>query len=126
MSYPRPLSPHIQIYKPQLTSMLSILHRLTGIDLAVGVFVFVYWITAVALGEPAFIQAQEHFGSWYGQIALFKWSFCFFYHLCNGIRHLVWDAGLGFELPIAYRSGWFVFYGSIGITLCTWGYIYLI
>jgi succinate dehydrogenase / fumarate reductase cytochrome b subunit len=125
MPYPRPLSPHLQIYKPQLTSILSIIHRFTGIALTIGVLVFVSWIMAIALSEAAFMSVQLHFKSWYGQISLFGWSFCFFFHLCNGIRHLFWDAGLGLDLPQVYRSGWFVLYGSLSLTLGTWGYIYL-
>lgn len=126
MLYPRPLSPHLQIYKPQLTSMLSIAHRFTGIALVFGIFALVYWITSVALGEPIFTKTQSYFSNWYGQIALFGWSFCFFFHLCNGIRHIFWDAGFGLELPHVYRSGWLVIYGSISLTLFIWGYVYLI
>jgi succinate dehydrogenase / fumarate reductase cytochrome b subunit len=125
MSYSRPLSPHLQLYKPQLTSILSIIHRFTGITLVIGLFAFVCWIMAVALGEPTFNKIQSYFRSWYGQSALFGWSFCFFYHLCNGIRHLFWDIGLGLNLSIVYRSGWLVLYSSITLTLCSWGYIFL-
>ncbi|MBL0942405.1 MAG: succinate dehydrogenase, cytochrome b556 subunit [Alphaproteobacteria bacterium] len=126
MPYLRPLSPHLQIYKPQLTSILSIVHRFTGIALVFGIFALVYWIMSIALGESTFIKAQSYFRSWYSQIFLFGWSFCFFFHLCNGVRHIFWDTGFGLELPHVYRSGWLVLYGSISLTLCTWGYIYLI
>ncbi|HMB76297.1 MAG TPA: succinate dehydrogenase, cytochrome b556 subunit [Kiloniellaceae bacterium] len=121
----RPLSPHLQVYRPQLTSSLSILHRITGAALAVGTLLLVYWLAAAASGTEAFESAQGFFGSFFGQLLLFGWSIALFYHLCNGIRHLFWDAGLGFELPEVYRSGWAVVIATGVLTLLTWiiGYI---
>jgi succinate dehydrogenase / fumarate reductase cytochrome b subunit len=116
----RPLSPHLQVYKPQITSVLSILHRLTGIALAVGTLLLVYWLVAAASGAEAFAAAQEFVGSAIGMIVLFGWSVALFYHLCNGIRHLVWDAGYGFELPDVYRSGWAVVIATVALTLVSW------
>jgi succinate dehydrogenase / fumarate reductase cytochrome b subunit len=116
----RPLSPHLQIYRPQLTSMLSILHRLTGIALAAGTLLLVYWVTAAAAGPEAFASAQGFMGSWLGILLLLGWSFAFFYHLCNGIRHLAWDAGLGFEIKTAYATGWLVVAASAGLTVIAW------
>jgi len=113
----RPLSPHLQIYKPQLTSVLSILHRGTGLALAFGTLFLVWWLVAAATSDAAFANAQWFFGSWLGLLMLLGWTFCFFYHLSNGIRHLVWDAGYGFELPNAYRSGWTVVGASLVLTL---------
>src|SRR5690554_6901256 len=104
----RPLSPHLQIYRPQLTSVMSILHRATGIVVAVGTLLLVYWLAAAAAGPEAFATAQAFVGSPVGLVLLFGWSVSLFYHLCNGIRHLAWDAGYGFELPTVYRSGWAV------------------
>nr|MBS0020930.1 succinate dehydrogenase, cytochrome b556 subunit [Gammaproteobacteria bacterium] len=113
----RPLSPHLQIYKPQLTSVLSILHRLTGVALVVGTIPFVYWLGALAAGPESFANAQALFGSVVGQIILIPWVFALFYHLCNGVRHLFWDVGLGFELKSIYTSGTIVLVAALGLTL---------
>ncbi len=113
----RPLSPHLQIYKWPLTMATSILHRGTGLALAVGTIFLVWWLAAAASGEQAFAPAQWFFGSWLGLIFLFGWCFCFFYHLCNGIRHLVWDAGHGFEIQSAYRASQIVIAAAIVLTL---------
>ena len=116
----RPLSPHLQVYRPQMTSILSILHRMTGVALTLGIFVFVYWLAAAASGPEAFATAQGLIGSWIGLLLLLGWSVCLFYHLCNGIRHLFWDAGWGYELPVAYRSGYAVLAGAVVLTLISW------
>ena len=113
----RPLSPHLQIYKPQLTSVLSIVHRVTGVVLVVGTIPFVYWLAALAGGAESFATAQAWFGSIVGQILLFPWVFALFYHLCNGIRHLIWDTGRGFELRTLYISGTIVLAVALGLTL---------
>ena len=104
----RPISPHLQVYKPQLTSVLSILHRITGVALAVGTILLVYWLIAAAAGPEAYATAQALIGSWLGRILLFGWTFALYFHLTNGIRHLFWDAGFGFELKTVYASGWTV------------------
>ncbi|MBI3451611.1 MAG: succinate dehydrogenase, cytochrome b556 subunit [Rhodospirillales bacterium] len=117
---PRPLSPHLQIYKPQLTSVLSILHRATGIALAVGTSVLVWWLVAAAAGPAAFATVQGFLGSWIGKLMLLGWSVSLFYHLANGIRHLFWDAGYGFELKTAYASGWAVVAATAGLTALAW------
>ena len=121
----RPLSPHLQIYKPQLTSIMSILHRLTGIILSLGLLPFVYWLHAIANGEASYQQIQVIFNSTLGIIALIAWSFALFYHLCNGIRHLFWDAGLGLDLKQAYRSGYLVWLSALLLTAGTWLVIFL-
>lgn len=113
----RPLSPHLQIYKPQVTSVLSILHRLTGVALVIGTIPFVYWLAALAGGADSYATAQALFGSVVGQILLFLWVFSLFYHLCNGIRHLFWDMGLGFELKTLYTSGTIVMVAAVALTL---------
>ena len=116
----RPLSPHLQVYRPQLTSVLSILHRLTGVALAPGTLLLIYWLVAAASGPEAFATAQALVGSIIGRLLLLGWSFALFYHLCNGIRHLVWDAGYGLELPDLYRSGWLVVFASVALTVAAW------
>ncbi len=104
----RPLSPHLQVYRPQMTSVLSILHRATGVALSAGVVVLVYWLVALASGSAAYDAAAAILGSGWLKICYAGWSFCFFYHLANGIRHLAWDIGLGFEMNQINASGWLV------------------
>ncbi len=116
----RPLSPHLQIYRPQITSVLSITHRATGIALAAGTLLLAWWLIALAAGPGPYGAATDFLGSWFGRLVLFGWSWALFYHLCNGIRHLFWDAGLGFELPTVYRSGWMVVWGSVILTFAAW------
>lgn len=116
----RPLSPHLQVYKPQLTSMLSILHRITGVVLAIGALLLVWWLIAAAAGPDAYDSAQGFIGSILGRLLLFGWTFALFYHLANGIRHLAWDAGWGFELNVAYATGWLVVIVSIVLTFVSW------
>lgn len=116
----RPLSPHLQVYRPQLTSVLSILHRITGIALAVGTLLLVYWLVALSIGPAAYADAQWFLSSILGRLLIFGWSLTLFYHLCNGIRHLFWDAGYGFELENAYRSGWAVVIASLTLTVLAW------
>lgn len=116
----RPLSPHLQVYKPQLTSVLSITHRATGVALAVGLIGLVYWLMSLAAGPQAYAAAQQVLGSWFGKLVLFGCSFALFYHMCNGVRHLFWDAGMGFELETVYASGWAVVVVSVAMTVVTW------
>lgn len=125
ISSQRPLSPHLQVYRPQITSTLSILHRLTGIALAAGTLLLTYWLAALATGSDAFADAQGLLGSIVGRLLLFGWSFALFYHLCNGIRHLAWDAGYGFEIATTTRSGWAVVIASVALTAVAWiaGYL---
>ena len=117
---PRPRSPNIQIYRPQLTSVLSILNRITGIVLSACAVVLVLWLVAAATGPHAYIIVQAAVGSWVGQILMLGASFAFFLHLCGGIRHLVWDTVHGFELRSIYISGWAVIAASIALTVAAW------
>lgn len=116
----RPLSPNIQIYRPQLTSVLSIANRITGIALSVYAVGLVVLLVAAAAGPEAYATMNGFVRSWPGQILLFGCTLCFFLHLCGGIRHLVWDAGYGFELRTIYASGWTVVVVSIAFTILTW------
>lgn len=116
----RPLSPHLQVYKPQLTSVLSISHRATGVALSVGTFALVWWLFAAASGPEAFAVVQGFLGSWFGYLVLFGFSYALMYHLCNGIRHLFWDVGLGFELETVYKSGWATVVASVVLTGLAW------
>ena len=104
-SEPRPLSPNIQIYRPQLTSVLSIVNRVTGMVLGACAVVLVVWLIAAATGPQPYAAVQSAIASWVGQIVLFGCTFAFFLHLCGGIRHLVWDTGYGFRTPVDLRLG---------------------
>lgn len=116
----RPLSPHLQVYRPQLTSVMSILHRITGIGLAVGTLLLVWWLIAVATGPTAFNTVQNFIGSFVGRILLLAWTFALYYHLCNGIRHLVWDTGRGFEISTANATGWLAIVAAVVLTVISW------
>ncbi len=115
----RPLSPHIQVYRPQITSVLSILHRITGVALTVGTLFLTWWLVAAAYGPEEFTRAQSFLGSWFGHLMLWGFTFALFYHLGNGLRHLAWDFGLGFELPQVRKSGLAVVAFAVVLTLIT-------
>jgi succinate dehydrogenase / fumarate reductase, cytochrome b subunit len=104
----RPVSPHLQIYAWSITNTLSILHRLTGLLLSFGALAFVGWLLAVAGGIETYTNAQTLFASVWFKPLLMAWAFCFFFHFANGIRHLFWDVGLGFERRSIQMSGWAV------------------
>ena len=112
----RPLSPFLTVYRWQITMIMSILHRATGVALAVGTLALVYWLVAAAMGPDAYADAQELFGSWIGQFLLLGWAFSLFYHLCNGIRHLAWDAGWGFKIRTLYVTGYGVWVAALLLT----------
>ena len=120
LSDPRPLSPHLQVYRWQLTSVLSILHRMTGVALAVGAILFVSWLGAAADGPESYTKMQWFLGSWIGLLLLLGWSVALFYHLCNGLRHLWWDTGHGLELKSVYASGWTVLAATAVLTIIAW------
>jgi len=116
----RPLSPHLQVYRWQLTSVMSILHRVSGVALTLGAVLLVWWLVAAAVGPGAYGRVQAFLGSWVGLALLFLWSVALFYHLCNGLRHLWWDSGRGLELPSVYTGGWAVLAGTAALTAVTW------
>lgn len=117
---PRPWSPNIQIYRPQLTSVLSIANRITGIALSLGTVGLVAWLTAAASGPQAYAAMQAVISSWIGQVVLFCFTFSFFLHLCGGIRHLVWDTVHAFDLRSIYLGGWTVVAASVVLTAAAW------
>lgn len=117
---PRPLSPHLQIYRPQMSSALSIFHRGTGIALAIGTLLLAWWVIAAAAGPEAFAAAQWFIGSWLGLLMLFGWTASLFYHLCSGIRHLAWDAGWGYDLPTMHKTGYAVLIATAVLTVLAW------
>ena len=116
----RPLSPHIRIYRWQIGNTLSILHRATGIALAFGLMALSYWLISLAGGEQSYQAAARLFAGPVGVLLLIGWTFAFLFHLLNGIRHLFWDVGLGFERTSRHASGWFAVLGAIGLTLAVW------
>ena len=116
----RPLSPDLQIYRPQLTSVLSISHRVSGVALSVGTLLLVSWLIAAAAGPGVYSVIQRLMGSCLGLFLMFAWTFSLFFHLCNGIRHLAWDAGYGFDLRTIYASGWTVVAASTVLTVAAW------
>lgn len=122
---PRPLSPHLQIYRFQLTSVLSILHRFTGGALFAGMFVWSGFLALLCLGFDPFILTRSFFFHIIGMVGLGGWLFALYYHLLNGIRHLFWDIGKGFELTTVYATGWLVVLGSILFTALTMAWYFL-
>jgi succinate dehydrogenase / fumarate reductase cytochrome b subunit len=116
----RPLSPHLQIYRWQLTSVLSILHRAAGVVLSAGAILLVWWLVAAASGPEAYEGVEDFLGSWLGLLMLFGWTVALFYHLCNGIRHLVWDTGHALDLKSVYVGGWVVVGATGVLTFVAW------
>lgn len=117
---PRPLSPHLQIYRPEISSVLSVFHRGTGMVLTLGTLLLGWWVIAAAVGPDAYETAQRFLGSWLGLPMLFGWSVALFYHLCSGIRHLLWDAGWGYDLATMQKTGYAVLIGTGVLTLLAW------
>jgi succinate dehydrogenase cytochrome b subunit len=116
----RPLSPHLQVYRWQLTSVLSILHRAAGLALSLGALLLVWWLVAAASGPSAYRTVQGFLGSWFGFLLLLGWAAALFYHLCNGIRHLVWDTGHALDLNATYLGGWLVVAATAVLTSIAW------
>jgi succinate dehydrogenase / fumarate reductase cytochrome b subunit len=116
----RPLSPNIQIYRPQLTSVLSIANRLTGVVLSLYAVALVVWLIAAAAGPQAYAMLHLASQSPVGQLFLLVATYSLFLHLCGGVRHLMWDAGYGFELAAIYASGWIVVAMSAALTAAAW------
>jgi succinate dehydrogenase / fumarate reductase cytochrome b subunit len=120
MSYPRPKSPNMQNYRPQLTSVMSFGHRLSGVALALFAFGLAGWLVAGAMGPAAFDRAQAVVLSIPGRVVLFLLTLAIFYHLCNGVRHLIWDSVHAFELRSIYTGGWAVVASSLIMTTALW------
>ncbi|MEK9935685.1 MAG: succinate dehydrogenase, cytochrome b556 subunit [Rhodobiaceae bacterium] len=120
MARQRPLSPHLQVYRPQLTSMMSITHRATGVALTTGTLVLAAWLVAVALGGETYAMIALAVAHPLGQFVLFGYSAALIYHAMNGIRHLFWDLGFGLTIPEVYRSGHIVLFLTFLLTACLW------
>lgn len=116
----RPLSPHLQIYKPMLSMMMSIMHRITGAALFFGTILFVWWLSAAAHSDGYFDLVQGFFGHWFGRLVLFGFTWALVHHMLGGLRHLYWDTGRGFALPMVEKLVWANLIGSIVLTLILW------
>ena len=115
----RPLSPHLQIYRPQLTSITSILTRITGNGLIVGVFLAVWWLFAAAVSPEYFAFANKIATSWFGDLIFTGSLWAIWYHYLAGLRHLYFDAGKGLDIPTAEKLGWACMIGSVVLTILT-------
>ncbi|HZD92041.1 MAG TPA: succinate dehydrogenase, cytochrome b556 subunit [Pseudolabrys sp.] len=123
---PRPLSPHLQIYKPMLTMMMSIVHRITGAGLYFGMALLAWWLIAAASGPNAYADFQWFIGTIIGQLVLFGFTWALVHHTLGGIRHLIWDTVHGFEPTEREMLAVATIVGSIAITLVLWGIAYLL
>ena len=115
-----PLSPHLQIYRLPLTAVLSITHRATGVILGIGALILVWVLAAAANSPETYATTHQHLATWYGQIVLIGLVFSLYLHFCNGIRHLFWDVGLGFELDSVDLTAKLAIFVSIALTIATW------
>jgi len=116
----RPLSPHISIYRWPITMTMSILHRATGVAMSVGFIILAGWLFDAAMGAETYAAMLSYLDTMLGKLLLMGWSFAFFFHLSNGVRHLVWDSGRGFEKTTANASAWFVLLLAIVLTALFW------
>ena len=116
----RPLSPHLQIYRPMLTMMMSIVHRITGLGLYFGIVLLVWWLTAASLSDGYFDLVQGFFGHWFGRLVLFGFTWALIHHALGGLRHLLWDTGRGFDLNLIEWLARANLAGSIVLTLLLW------
>jgi len=116
----RPLSPHLQIYKPQITSILSIMHRITGFALATAAIFVTLYLFSASTSVHCFEHLEKFRASMLGHVMFFGWLFSFVYHFLSGVRHIKWDSGSGIEMKSVYRSGWILILGSVILTLLLW------
>ncbi len=120
----RPLSPHLQVYRLPLLPLVSIMTRASAIALSAGLVVFAIWLIALGMGEASYATVTGLLTSPIGIIALIGWTFAFFWHSANGIRHMIWDSGRGFELQVAERSAYIVILISVFGTAAVWLWIW--
>jgi succinate dehydrogenase / fumarate reductase cytochrome b subunit len=120
----RPLSPHLQIYRPMLTMLMSIAHRISGVGNAVGFLLLAWWLVAISLGPDAYAQVSAFFGSIFGRLLLFLFSWSLIHHMLGGIRHLIWDTGAGLDKVSIEVFAWATIIGSITLTVLVWMFGY--
>ena len=116
----RPLSPHLQVYRPLVNMVMSIMHRITGAALYVGTLLLAWWLLAAASGPEAFAMVTGFFGSWFGLLILFGYTWALVHHMLGGVRHFIWDTGRGFELETVDLMSWATIIGSVSLTLLIW------
>jgi succinate dehydrogenase / fumarate reductase cytochrome b subunit len=116
----RPLSPHLQVYRLPMGPILSITHRITGVGLGVGTLLLVWWLVAAATSDGAYAGVSWFVSSWFGYLCLFGWTACLWYHFCNGLRHLGWDFGYGYEIAEMRNTGIAVLAATAVLTVLTW------
>ena len=124
MTKPRPLSPHLQVYRLPLPALMSISHRASGVVMSTGTLLVALWLVMLAAGENTFNIAQQFVSHPIGKLVMFGYSMALFYHACNGIRHLFWDAVIGLDIPSIYRTGYLTIFLAILFTLTFWLFIY--
>ena len=124
MTKPRPLSPHLQVYRLPLPALMSISHRASGVVMSTGTVLVALWLVMLAAGENTFNIAQQFVSHPVGKLVMFGYSMALFYHACNGIRHLFWDAVIGLDIPSIYRTGYLTIFLAILFTLTFWLFIY--
>lgn len=122
----RPLSPHLTIYRPPITMTMSIVHRITGAALYFGTLLVVWWVVAAATSEAHFDFVNALLGSWLGRLVLFGYTWALLHHMLGGIRHFVWDTGVGLEKNIASKLAWVTLAGSVVLTLLVWVVGYMV
>ena len=125
MSRQRPLSPHLQVYRPQLTSVMSIMHRAAGIVLTTGTLVMTAWLVSLAMGAERYGIVAAALAHPLGQFVLFGYSVALIYHALNGIRHLGWDIGIGLTIPEVYRNGQIVLVLTAILTVVLWTVVWM-
>ena len=113
----RPLSPHLSVWRPTITYVMSIVHRITGGGLYFGMILLAWWLLAAATGPEAFAVANGFLGSWFGLLILLGFTWAFLHHLLGGIRHLVWDTGAGYSKPARDGLAWATIIGSLTLTV---------
>ena len=125
MARTRPLSPHLQVYRPQMTSVMSILHRAAGVVLTTGTLIMAAWLVSLALGKEAYDVVVMVIGHPLGQFVLFGYSVALIYHALNGVRHLGWDLGFGLSIPQVYKNGQIVLFLTVVLTMGLWSAVWM-
>ena len=125
MARTRPLSPHLQVYRPQMTSVMSILHRAAGVVLTTGTLIMAAWLVSLALGKEAYDVVVMVIGHPLGQFVLFGYSVALIYHALNGVRHLGWDLGFGLTIPQVYKNGQIVLFLTVVLTMSLWSAVWM-
>lgn len=119
----RPLSPHLSVYRPSITMMMSIFHRITGAALFFGTLLVVVLLVALAAGRDSYAMVQAIYGSWFGKLVLLGYSWALFHHMLGGVRHLIWDTGAMLEREVRLKLAWATLIGSAALTALVWAIV---